>query len=166
MYAEKHPFQNRFTQGLQWICRLLILGHLTAFLCAEIGLIKLPWGYLAHLGLLLFAVGVLVVIRMAGLNLRVNNQGWAVRLYPLQLFFRQINWTEIKQLRWLKPEELPIQPSRNFSYTRLISQAKYAVLCLELTNGYQIFISIQQPAALMAFLEHELIQAEWKRKVV
>ncbi len=171
MYAEKHSFQNRYTRWLQIVCTALALWQLTAFLGAETGLSWLPFGYMAHVSLLFIAVCLLILLNRAGLSLRVSTKGWVLRFFPFQFQSRCIYWEEVKNVRWLKPGELPqhwnlVDTDRSFGHVFLITHADYDVVCIELASGFQIFVSVQKPVELIEFLHNRLLQPKLKNKML
>ena len=167
MYAEKHSLHNRYVRWLQIICTALALWQLIAFLGAETGLRWLPLGYATHLLLLFFSLISLLLVRNAGFNFRISSKGWALRSTLFQLQSRFIAWEEIKNVRFFKPDELPGDwNTKDFGYTFLISDPAYDVVCIELTNGFQVFVSIRNRNNVVEFLHHGLLQLELKKKVL
>ncbi len=171
MYAEKHILHNRYTPWLKWASAAVALWQLAALLGAETGLPWLPMGYSAHLLLLICSAGILVLLSNAGLDLRVSSKGWAFRSLPAQCFYQYIHWADIRNVRILKPCTLPEnaqlgRSERNLGQRYLISNPQYDVVCIELTSGFQVFVSVQKPGELIAFLHHELLQPDLKLKVL
>jgi len=171
MYAEKHTFQSRYTGWLKWASTALALWQLTALIGAETGLPWLPLGYAVHLFILIFSTGILIGLVNFGLSLQVSSKGWALRLRSAQYFYQHIPWTDIRNIRILKACELPTnwtleRPERNPGQRFLISHPQFDVVCIELISGFKVFVSVQKPAELIAFLHRELLQRDLKLKVL
>ncbi|MBC7777758.1 MAG: hypothetical protein H7246_20155 [Phycisphaerae bacterium] len=165
MYAEKQLFQNRYTRWLKWASSALAFSQLAALLGAETGLPWLPLGYAAHLLLLMVAGIGLMLVHSVGLSLRVSSQGWALRRTPLHFSYRHIGWAEIRNVRILKPCALPSawrqgNVEHSIGQHFLISNPQYDVACIEMTSGFQVFVSVQKPNELMEFLHHGLLRPD------
>lgn len=170
MYAEKHPFQNRVTRGLQTFSGALVLLQLTAFLGAETGLPWIPLGYTVQISLLLFTLFPLVFLHYAGLCIRVSTKGWTLQLSPFHFYHRFISWEEINTVRLMKPEEMQESCAlkgfhRASGQTFLISNPAYDVWRIELIQGFKVYLSIRHREDMIAFLEHGLLKPELKKKV-
>lgn len=170
MYAEKHLFQNRYARWLKWASAALAFSQLTVLLGAETGLPWLPLGYNAHLFLLVFAGIVFIFANNVGLSFRVSSKGWALRRTPLHFFYRHISWVEIKNLRILKSGVLPPawrlgNSERSIGQQFLISNPQYDVAFIEMNSGFQVFVSVQKPNELLAFLHHQLLRPDLEKKV-
>jgi len=161
MYTEKQYFQNRYIQGLKWLCVGCAVAQLTLLIAAETGFPWLPLGYAAHVGILLVAGLAFSLLSHVVLVLRVGAPGVSLRYFPFQLRFQHICWDEIRQLRLLPSGECPSGapfglPGRDFTHAYWLSTPRHAVLHITLVNGTQLYVSTERPAELLDFLRHGL----------
>ena len=112
-----------------------------------------------------------MLLSSTGLSLHISSKGWTFQLSPFQLYPRFVAWEEIKNVRMLKPSEMPDGWNlkgfeRRFGHAFLISNPAFDILCIELINGFQVFVSVQHRNEMIEFLHHGILQKEMKKKVL
>jgi hypothetical protein len=159
MYIEKQYFKNPFLLGLKWISGTVLVLQLGLFLASESGAIRLPFGYAVHLSILFCMILCLILLDKIGVQLLITEGGIDVRFWLYQLHKQHINWTEIRRIKLLSPEEVPQDAfwqllNRDGKHIYLLTNPQCQVLLIELWNGTQIFTSIKNHKALVDFLEN------------
>jgi hypothetical protein len=159
MYIEKQYFQNPLLLGLKWLSAGILMTQLGLFLASESGAIRLPFGNSIHLTVLFFVGLLLVLLNKMGVQLLITEGGINLRFWLYQLQMRHINWTEIRRIKLIAPEELPEEsfwriPNRDEKHIYLLTNRRFQVLLIELINGTQIFISIKNAKELLNFLQN------------
>ncbi len=161
MHTEKQFFQNRYAQGVQWLCAGMAAVQLAWLAAAEAGLAQLPMSGAAHGCILLVAGLGFGLLAQAALVLRVEARGMSLRYFPYQWRFQHIGWDEVRQLRLLPPGEYPVGapfglPGRDFTHAYWLSTPRYRVLHITLVNGTQVYVSTERPRELLDFLQRGL----------
>lgn len=122
----------------------------------------LPFGQATHFFILLITGVLSVFLWWSGLTLRVNADGLALRFWPWQWRFRHIRWSEVRPLRLLPAgERLPGArfgwPTRDFAHIYVLASPHLRVLCIELVDQTQLFVSTERQAELLDFLQHGVV---------
>jgi hypothetical protein len=159
MYIEKQYFKNPFLLGLKWGIGAALVLQLILFLASESGAMRLPLGNAVHFSLLICMILCLILLDKIGVRLQITEGGIDIRFWVYQLHKQHINWTEIKRIKLLSPEELPKDafwrlPNRDGKRIYLLTNPDDQVLLIELWNGTEIFMSIKNHKALLDFLEN------------
>ena len=164
MYAETQHDLHSYLQWLKWVGLAVIIWQLASFAAKEAGFPLPLLIQSAHLVVLVAAVLMYFMIANGHFSIQISTQGWDLRYFPFQLYHRHIEWDEIKIVRRVPPEDLPPNvrfgfPVMNFTRLFLLSNPHYEVLCLDLINGGQIFISTKNADELILFLQKEMVFA-------
>ena len=162
MYTEKQDFRPNHTRWFKRLSWLLIASQFFLLFAVESGFMRLPFSL--YLPVILIVIGLLALFVLAqlGFRLQINNEGIHLRFWQYPLQTHQINWTDIKRLRLLSPDELPADaywgiPNRDATHIYLLTDRRYKVLSIELQRGTQFFISTCQSDELLDFLRNSLL---------
>ncbi len=170
MYSEQQFYRNPWARWLQIACATLAVLQLCALAGAEMGMLRLPFGYAVHWGISLIMGLCVGLLSHIGLTFRINATGLALRFFPYQWQFQRVPWNEIRQIRLLPGGEYPAgalfgRPTRDFSQACWLTHPAYQVLCVTLINGVPLYISTERPQELLDFLQHGLALQSGKVRI-
>lgn len=170
MYSEQQFYRSPWARRLQIVSATLAVLQLCTLAGAEMGMLRLPFGYAAHWGILLMMGLFVGLLSQMGLTLHINATGLTLRFFPYQWQFQRIPWNEIQQIRLLPSGEYPAgasfgRSSRDFSQACWLTYPAYQVLCVTLINGVPVYISTERPQELLDFLQHGLALQSGKVRI-
>ncbi|MBL7813753.1 MAG: hypothetical protein JNL70_02020 [Saprospiraceae bacterium] len=161
MYIEKQNFQTGRIRWFKSLCWLFVAVQAVLIFALESAFVELPLRIWQLVVLMLVACCILWVLSQMGFRLHINKIGINLRFWQYPIQNHSIQWSEIKRLRLLSPDELPEDaywgiPNRDATHIYLLTDRHYKVLSIELLRGTQFFVSTSKPNELLDFLQNSL----------
>jgi|GEM_PF-3894543 len=156
---EKILWEERLKMRDNWIWQLVIvsslsgIGVMTGFFISE----REKWYIILIPLLLIGGMDALVValLRSMKLDLAITRSGFYYKMWPPARSFRSIAWSEVQEIRFVKPP-LPGYGKKvkwKYGTLYLMSMKKEKGLELLLRNGKKMFFTTLQPDAVRSILQ-------------
>jgi hypothetical protein len=162
MYTEIQYYRTPSKRLLRFLCTGAIVAQIVLFAANEAGYACLPLGYTAHILILLLAVLGWWGLSQIALSVRFDAAGLHIRYFPYEWQYQHIPWAAIQQIKLLSAGSQPAgavygSPVRDFLRGYWLTHPDRQILHIRLNNGTELFISTNQPADWLDFLQHDAL---------